>query len=374
MFINDYDTFETDILFLNDSKHIFEKINGPKYILVHYNPSNHRLYVELLPDKTTESALAAFKNFQQYVKEKFTNQLIQKITSDDGSEFKLTYKAYLKEQDIQQRIINPNIKDNLTLAPINSYSRFIRSWIQQKLLELKDQEEVSHEQLFQIVMQINDEHNFRRPINTFKNKFPVDITIEDVKLQNSLKKIHNETVDMRDDFMTGDFVYAQLLKEHSLDKARVKKWSYGVYVIINKVSRFYQISPVGFSQQKFTENLSQDVSIPVYFRKPYQLKHVEIDKQKIEYFPLEMETTKEFQFERIIEAVDNKGNQVTDFDEFQKYLTGKYLIEIYDGSRFYININALRTDEVLHKAELDFWFACQTKTPGTKYTMIVCYI
>ncbi|CAL6056811.1 Conserved_hypothetical protein [Hexamita inflata] len=372
MFINHFDHFYVDLLYLNDSKHIFERVNGPKFISVHYNSSNHRLYLELLPDKTSESVLQTFKNFQQYVQDKFPDQQIEKLVFDDGSEYHSCYKDYLKEQGIQYRVVNPNIKDNLVLAPINSYCRYIRSWIQQKLLQ-EQQEEIDHDTLFSIVSKINEEHNFARPIASFKNKFPADITLEDVTEQNKLKKMHDQTVDLRDDFVVGDFVQAQLLKENDLDKARIRKWSYGTYVIINRVSRFYQISPVGFSQQQFTENLTQDVSIPVYFRKPYQLKHFEGSIQAIKYFPLEMEQTREFQFERIIEAVDSKNNIVTDFDEFQKYLTGKYLIEIYDGRRFHIKVNTLRTDEILHKAELDFWFVEQ-KAPGVKYTMNVSYM
>ncbi|CAL6030314.1 Conserved_hypothetical protein [Hexamita inflata] len=368
-FINDFNTFQTDILFLNDSKHILETIDGPKYILVNYNPANHRLYIELLPDKSSESTVNAFKNFQQYIT-KFPDQQLDIVVSDSGSEFKLEYKQYLEQQNIEHRMINPNMKDNLILAPINSYCRYIRSWIQQKLLNKENQNIPLHT----LVSDINDEHNYSRPINIYKNKFPADITLEDVKALNQIKKQHNDTVDTRDIFTIGDLVHVQLLKEDQLDKARVRKWSSSVYVIINKMSRFYQVSPFGFNAQLFEEQVGQDISIPVYFRKPYQLKLVQQTTNLPEYQPLEMESTMEFQIERIIKAFSPNQEEITNVNDFQKQPKAKYLVELYDGGRILVGINAFRNNNIFHKAELDFWFACQSKTPGMKYTISCNYL
>ena len=67
VFINQYDSWMCDVLYLNDSKHIEIQVVGPKYIYVLYNPANHRLYIELMKDRSSDSALFCFKNFQEYV-------------------------------------------------------------------------------------------------------------------------------------------------------------------------------------------------------------------------------------------------------------------------------------------------------------------
>ena len=90
VFINQYDSWMCDVLYLNDSKHIEIQVDGPKYIYVMYNPANHRLYIELMKDRSSDSALFCFKNFQEYVT-KLPDQNIHTILSDDGNEFKSTY-------------------------------------------------------------------------------------------------------------------------------------------------------------------------------------------------------------------------------------------------------------------------------------------
>ena len=47
----------------------------------------------------------------------------------------------------------------------------------------------------------------------------------------------------------------------------------------------------------------------------------------------------------------------------------QYLVEIYDGSRFNVSINAFRDELKFHKAELKYWFGFEDETPGLKYSI-----
>ncbi|CAL6024865.1 Conserved_hypothetical protein [Hexamita inflata] len=379
VFINQYDNWMCDVLYLNDSKHIEIKVEGPKYIYVLYNPANHRLYIELMQDRSSNSALICFKNFQEYIT-KLPDQQIHAILSDDGSEFKNVYQQYLLSQNIEQRLINPNMHDNLILAPINVYCKYIRAWIQQQLLKIQPPENtdndfvISDEQLYQIVSSINDQHNFHKPISAYHNEVPANITVEDVKQLNAVKKLHNSIVDTRDTFNIGDVVKVELLKDNKLDKARTQKWSYGDYVIINKVARFYEVSPMNFDMQSFEKATNQNISTPVYFRKPYQLKPVALKDISKEYYPLELENTMQFQITRIISAHKQNETVITDVNDFINTENPKYLVETIDEARIFVNLNAFRDTNKFNIAELDFWFGIQDRVPGLKYSINCSYL
>jgi len=78
---------------------------------------------------------------------------------------------------------------------------------------------ISYDELYNLISEINDTHNFHLNINLY-SKVPADITIDDVKKMNLKKKLHNDIVDTRDIFELGDLVKVQLLKDDKLDKAR----------------------------------------------------------------------------------------------------------------------------------------------------------
>ena len=93
----------------------------------------------------------------------------------------------------------------------------------------------------------------------------------------------------------------------------------------------------------------------MYFRKPYQLKHItELETSK-DYFPLELENTMQFQITRIISAHKQNKTPITDVNEFIATTNPKYLVETIDEARIFVNLNAFRdNNKFTHNiAELD---------------------
>ena len=119
-------------------------------------------------------------------------------------------------------------------------------------------DKTTYSQLKTIVKKLYINHNEHKIINAF-HKTPIQITVEDVKNQNTEKEEHNHQVESRNAFEI-DAVVKITNKKENLDKARVQKWSNGNYVIIGKEGRHYAVSPV---------HVPENMDIPVYFRKLY---------------------------------------------------------------------------------------------------------
>ena len=81
-----------------------------------------------------------------------------------------------------------------------------------------------------------------------------------------------------------------ILKKQNLEKARIQKWSSGSYVIIDRINNHFLLSPSAFDfevyKQTFRLDTDEAFSIPVYYRKIYELQLTDPVET---YYPKEME-------------------------------------------------------------------------------------
>ena len=71
-----------------------------------------------------------------------------------------------------------------------------------------------------------------------------------------------------------------------MEKGRVKKWSTGLYKIIDRQGNHYLVIPLKFDSKEYckAQGLKYfNYSEPVYFRKNYELKYPEPDFVEADY-------------------------------------------------------------------------------------------
>ena len=56
------------------------------FVILFYETARHRIYVELLLDKSSNSTLNAYENFYKYITE-LPDQFVEVIITDQGNEF-----------------------------------------------------------------------------------------------------------------------------------------------------------------------------------------------------------------------------------------------------------------------------------------------
>ncbi|CAL6110860.1 Conserved_hypothetical protein [Hexamita inflata] len=159
-------------------------------------------------------------------------------------------------------------------------------------------------------------HNFEKSIKLY-SKVPAKISREEVDDINAVKQSQNDELNGIYEFQLGDIVHVLLLKENSkFDKKRERKWSRGTYRIINKIGSFFQVVPEPFDFDQYVQTFKLQRGypwgIPAYHRKCYQMKFANnISK---EYFSYELENTNFYTFDKILSAVNNKGQSVKIYD------------------------------------------------------------
>ena len=62
-FINGYDDFMVDLLELNNSKYNENKMEDSHYVIMFYNPANHRYFTKLLNSKKASETNNALMEF-----------------------------------------------------------------------------------------------------------------------------------------------------------------------------------------------------------------------------------------------------------------------------------------------------------------------
>ncbi|CAL6029102.1 Conserved_hypothetical protein [Hexamita inflata] len=325
VFVNQYDSWQTDLLELRDSKFMKEKIRS-QFVSIFYNPACHILHLKLLPNKTPAQTLEHIKVLQKYLDELDLEPDILTVTSDFGGEYKGAFDEYLVERDIVHKVV---LFDDFQLAPINSICKYVRGRIQRAIQELDDFTEdqfekgqvyITQKQLENILNNLVKFHNFEKVINIYQ-KAPVKITREEVDDINAVKQAQNDELNKIYDFDIGDLVNVLLLKENQkFDKKRERKWSQNSYRIINKIGSFFEVIPEPFDFNQYVQTFKLQRGypwgIPAYHRKCYQLKFAK--KASTKYFSYELENTNFYTFDSIKAAVDQKGNVANVYDALQQ--------------------------------------------------------
>ena len=371
MFVNEFDDWEADTLELNDSSYIPQVI-GSNHVLVFYNAANHRLYMELAQSKSPETTVEIFDRFHHYAETEMDDQFVDIIISDMGSEFAGAFSKRLLELEIGHHVVNTSINDNLQLSPINAMCRYIRTQIY--LIVSKLPEQVTKEQLESIVKEVFVAHNSSKTIPLYK-KAPNDITRDEVEETNEEKLyLNREKDDKAAQFKIGDVVQI-LLKKERLEKARKQKWSDGLYRIIDRQGQHFLLSPEHFNFEEYMRahefSDSFPFSIPVYFRKHYEMRKPTAEKASFEkYHVFETEHfAKQYQFVKIIEPMKKeKGAYVkaprSDINRFLFRNDDEnrfYKIQVQQGSEqpsFIVPLKCLRVDDIeaISAAEYECWF------------------
>ncbi|CAL6026125.1 Conserved_hypothetical protein [Hexamita inflata] len=325
VFVNQYDSWQTDLLELRDSKFMKEKIRS-QFVSIFYNPASHMLHLKLLSNKTPAQTLEHIKDVQKYLDELDLEPDILTVTSDFGNEYKGVFENYLVEHDIVHKVV---LFDDFQLAPINSICKYVRGRIQRAIQELDDFTEdqfekgqvyITQKQLETILNNLIKFHNFEKVIGLYQ-KVPVKITREEVDDVNAVKQAQNDELNKIYDFDIGDLVNVLLLKEHQkFDKKRERKWSQNSYKIVNKIGSFFEVIPEPFDFKQYVETFKLQRGypwgIPAYHRKCYQLKFAK--KASTKYFSYELENTNFYTFDSIKAAVDQKGNVASVYDALQQ--------------------------------------------------------
>ncbi|CAL6096762.1 Conserved_hypothetical protein [Hexamita inflata] len=332
VFINQFDTFQSDLLEFRESKYMREKVQDC-YISIFYCPANHVLYLYQLENKTAEQTLKSLLEFQKYIKPLEVD--LQKLVTDQGKEYYSVFEDYLKQHDIHHRIV---LHDDLQLAPINSMCRYIRQQLQQRIqkqYELSpDNEEgqklITKQDLNKIIKEFIKFHNYEKVIPLYK-EVPVNITRKQVEEINKIKRKLNENIDNQNELQPGDVVKVLLLKS-KLEKQRENKWSRGLYQIIYKHGSFYQLVPYNFSFKEYAQTFKipkeHPAGEPVYFRKSYQIKKSSVSHLK--YYPYEMETTNFYTFEKIISSLNKNSEKIISQGDFYHHQKD-YYYKIYQN-------------------------------------------
>ncbi|CAL6040444.1 Conserved_hypothetical protein [Hexamita inflata] len=332
VFVNQYDSWQADLLDIRESKYMKEKVDT-QFVSIFYNPACHMLHLKLLPNKTPAQTLEHIKILQKYLVELDLEPDIVTLTSDFGGEYKGIFDEYLVEHDIAHRVV---LFDDLQLAPINSICRYLRFRIQRAIQELIVNENQHHQgqihitqsQLETILDNLIKYHNFEKVIGLY-DKTPVNITREQVDDVNLVKQAQNDELNNVYDFYIGDLVKVLLLK-NKLEKKREGKWSKGTYKIINKIGSFYQLIPEPFDFKQYAQTFKLQRGypwgIPAYHRKCYQLKFAKEPSK--EYYSYELENTNHYTFDSIQAAVNQKDNVVSVYDALDENLSNDVFYRI----------------------------------------------
>ncbi|CAL6106373.1 Conserved_hypothetical protein [Hexamita inflata] len=347
VFVNQYDSWQGDLLELRDSKYMKEKLQKC-FVSIFYNPATHMLHLKLITYKTPIWTVEHFKELQRYLVDNDLEPDIDTLTTDYGGEYKGVFEDYLTRFNVTHRVV---LFDDLQLAPINAMCRYIRGRIQkgiQDLSELSDDQHdsgqvyINQDQLETILDNLMKFHNFEKSIRLY-SKTPAKITREEVDDINAVKQVQNEELNGLYDFQLGDIIHVLLLKENSkFDKKRERKWSQGTYRIINKIGSFFQVVPDPFEFNQYVQTFKiqrgHPWGIPAYHRKCYQMKFAKFKDNKQmtskDYFSYELENTNFYTFDKILAAVNNKGQSVKIYDVLEHADDIVYRIKPSDVNTF----------------------------------------
>lgn len=187
------------------------------WILIGIDIFTRKGYAVALKNKTPESVLNGFKKFQ-------VNPLL--LLHDDGSEFKGIFKTYLKENDIENIVINS--KYHSTLGVIDRFSKTIKNTIE-KLFSSRNSVVWFH-----FLEKIIEKYN-QTPHNGIKQIAPDEAmdkgnydTISNLNFWKAVK--NNEVVDKKSKVNIGDFVRLQINK-NNLTKGYAHTYSKKVYQV-----------------------------------------------------------------------------------------------------------------------------------------------
>ncbi|CAL6094465.1 Conserved_hypothetical protein [Hexamita inflata] len=343
VFVNQYDSWQGDLLELRDSKYMKEKLQNC-FVSIFYSPATHLLHLKLITYKTPIWTVEHFKELQRYLVDNDLEADIDTLTTDFGGEYKGVFEDYLVKFNVSHRVV---LFDDLQLAPINAMCRYIRGRIQkgiQDLSELSDEQHdsgqvyINQNQLETILDNLMKFHNFEKSIRLY-SKVPAKITREEVDDVNAVKKAQNDELNDVYDFQLGDIVNVLLLKENSkFDKKRERKWSRGTYKIINKIGSFFQVIPEPFDFDQYVQTFKlqrgHPWGIPAYHRKCYQLKFAKNQTLSKDYFSYELENTNFYTFDSIQAAVNNKGQTVKIYDVLEHAEDINYRIKPSSSNTF----------------------------------------
>ncbi|CAL6086354.1 Conserved_hypothetical protein [Hexamita inflata] len=370
VYISQYDDFYLDLIFLKDSKYVSKQI--PELIIsTYYNPANHRIFVQSIPNKQPKEILNSFISFQNYIL-KFEDQFIDTITTDQGNEYKGQFQQTLQRLDIEHRVIIKDANDHKSMSHINGVSSFVRNSIINNLL--KQQDSIDVQKACDDFMQF---HNFERQIPLYK-KTPEKISRDDLEVMNEHKSnLNKKHIDASDKFQIGNYVQV-INKREDKEKKRLKKWSNQVFQIFDKQGQTFMITPINFDMKQYkdvlgktkndTHRYSDDLPYaqPVYRRKYYEMKMAQ--KNDL-YFPFEQEDTRLYQFNKINDCViDIKQvfHSIKNLQELQDYISKGsknifYEIE-NDYGKFFVPLSMIRyQSNQMTDSELEFWFGSNNK-------------
>ncbi|CAL6032976.1 Conserved_hypothetical protein [Hexamita inflata] len=370
VYISQYDDFYLDLIFLKDSKYVSKQI--PELIIsTYYNPANHRIFVQSIPNKQPKEILNSFISFQNYIL-KFEDQYIDTIITDQGNEYKGQFQQTLQRLDIEHRVIIKDANDHKSMSHINGVSSFVRNSIINNLL--KQQDSIDVQKACDDFMQF---HNFERQIPLYK-KTPEKISRDDLEVMNEHKSnLNKKHIDASDKFQIGNYVQV-INKREDKEKKRLKKWSNQVFQIFDKQGQTFMITPINFDMKQYkdvlgktkndTHRYSDDLPYtqPVYRRKYYEMKMAQ--KNDL-YFPFEQEDTRLYQFNKINDCViDIKQvfHSIKNLQELQDYISKGsknifYEIE-NDYGKFFVPLSMIRyQSNQMTDGELEFWFGSNNK-------------
>ncbi|CAL6091360.1 Conserved_hypothetical protein [Hexamita inflata] len=369
VYISHYDDWLLDLIFIKDSKYISKQI--PDLIIsTYYNPANHRIFVQNIPNKTPQQSLNSFISFQNYIL-KFEDQYIDSITTDQGNEYKGPFQQALLQNDIQHRVIIKDANDHKSMSAINGVSSFVRNSIINNLIK---QDTIDVQKSCDDFMEF---HNFKRQISLYK-KTPENITRDDLEVMNEYKtNLNKKHIDSSNKFQIGDYVQV-INKREDKEKKRLKKWSDQVFQIFDKQGQTFMLTPINFDMKQYKDILgstkndahrySDDLPYaqPVFRRKYYEMK---ITQKNDKYFPYESEDTRLYQFNKINDCViDIKQvfHSIKNLQELQDYISKGsknifYEIE-NDYGKFFVPLSMIRyQSNQMTDSELEFWFGSNNK-------------
>ncbi|CAL6113040.1 Conserved_hypothetical protein [Hexamita inflata] len=369
IYINYYDDWYLDLIFIKDTKYL-EKEIPDLIIALFYNAANHRLFVSHTSNKTPQQSLQAFISFQQYI-QGFPDQFIDKIITDQGNEWKSIFEQTLLQNNIQHQVIIRNVNDHKSLAHINGMAAYVRK----NITKLIDAQEIINVQ--RALDEFMSQHNFKRKIPLYKQT-PNNISREDVNNMNEQKEQYNKKyIDKSNEYQIGDYVQI-INKREDKEKKRLQKWSEQVFQIFDKQGQTFMLTPLNFSMSKYkdvlgvtknnTERYSDDLpfSNPVYRRKYYELRQA---KPNDKYLPFEQEDTRLYQFNKINDCVidvQRVFRSIENMQQLDEYINKNnrhiyYEIENNYG-KFFVPISMIRyQNQDLTLAEQEFWLNSKNK-------------
>ncbi|CAL6099701.1 Conserved_hypothetical protein [Hexamita inflata] len=374
VYISHYDDWFIDLIFIKDSKYISKQI--PELIIsTFYNPANHRIFVQSIPNKQPNEVLNSFISFQNYIL-KFDDQFIESITTDQGNEYKGSFEQTLQQLEIEHRTVIKDANDHKSMSAINGVSSFVRNSIINNLIKQKDDTNV--QKACEDFMQY---HNFERLIPLYK-KTPENISRDDLENMNEYKQnLNKKHIDSSNKFQIGDYVQI-INKREDKEKKRLRKWSEQVFQIFDKQGQTFMLTPINFDMKQYKDILgstkkdiqrySNDLPYaqPVYRRKYYEMR---MTKQNDKYFPYESEDTRLYQFNKINDCViDIKQvfHSIENLQKLQDYI-GKGSRNIFyeienDYGKFFVPLSMIRyQSNEMCDCEIEFWFGQNNK----KYTL-----